>query len=98
LTGLDALSVDSAITRFTCLSMQASMTFIAPMMLVFTYSNGLYSAAGTIFSAAAWMTYSTPSRARLSRSRSRTSPMKKRTRGSSAKRRAISACFISSRE
>ena len=33
--------------------MLASITFIAPSMLVRMHSNGLYSAAGTIFIAAA---------------------------------------------
>ena len=32
------------------------MMFIAPLMLVLMNSNGLYSAAGTIFRAAAWTT------------------------------------------
>ena len=34
--------------------------FSAPRMLVWTASNGLYSEAGTCFSAAAWTTTSTP--------------------------------------
>ena len=37
------------------------------MTLVWMHSNGLYSAAGTCFSAAAWMTISTPRMARSSR-------------------------------
>ena len=51
--GLLALSVESATTRFIPLSIQASMTFIAPMTFVLMHSNGLYSAVGTIFVAAA---------------------------------------------
>ena len=54
--GDDALSVESATTRFTLQSTAASITFIAPLILVFTHSNGLYSAVGTIFVAAAWTT------------------------------------------
>ncbi|MNR28144.1 hypothetical protein D3C85_1454550 [compost metagenome] len=53
LIGLLALSVESATTPFTPLSMHASIRFIAPLMLVFTHSNGLYSAVGTILVAAA---------------------------------------------
>ena len=34
--------------------MQASIRFMAPLMLVFTHSKGLYSAMGTILVAAAW--------------------------------------------
>ena len=56
LIGLEALSVDSATTRFTPASMQASMTFCDPWTLVWTNSNGLYSAVSTCFSAAAWTT------------------------------------------
>ena len=48
-----ALSVERATTRFTPLSMQASTRFIAPLTLVLMHSNGLYSAVGTIFVAAA---------------------------------------------
>ena len=59
-------------------------------------SKGLYSAAGTCFSAAACTTTWTPSHARLRRSTSRTSPMKNRTR-SSATTCCISYCFSSSR-
>src|SRR3546814_6178615 len=62
--------------------MQASIRFIAPLIFVFTHSNGLYSAVGTIFVAAACTTYSIPDNARCKRSLSRTSPIKKRTRGS----------------
>ena len=43
------------------------------------YASGL-PAAGTCFSAAAWMTISTPRRARVRRERSRTSPRKNRIR------------------
>src|SRR5439155_26952818 len=59
-------------------------------------SNGLYSQAGICLRAAAWNTMSTPCMARTSRSRSRTSPMKKRSEGS-LKRAIISDCFHSSR-
>ena len=38
----------------------AWITFSAPWMLVLMHSMGLYSAAGTCLSAAAWMTKSTP--------------------------------------
>ena len=38
------------------------MTFSAPTTFVLTASRGLYSAAGTCFSAAAWTTKSTPSK------------------------------------
>ena len=51
--GLLALSVDNATTFLTSLSMHASITFIAPSILVFTHSKGLYSAVGTILVAAA---------------------------------------------
>ena len=62
-------------------------------------SNGLYSAAGTCLSAAAWTTMSTPSMARYSRSLSRTSPMKKRSAVvPAAQCLRISYCFSSSRE
>tara|TARA_B100000131_G_C17616460_1_gene409908 strand:- start:91 stop:225 length:135 start_codon:yes stop_codon:yes gene_type:complete len=44
--------------------------------LVLIASNGLYSAAGTCFSAAAWITISTPSRAVFNLFLSRTSPIK----------------------
>src|SRR5574344_842090 len=45
-------------------------------MFVLIASKGLYSHAGTCFSAAAWTTISTPSNARIKRSLSRTSPIK----------------------
>ena len=54
--GLAALSVESATTPFTRASMAALTTFSAPNTLVLMHSNGLYSAMGTCFSAAAWMT------------------------------------------
>ena len=53
LIGLLALSVESATTRFTPWSIHASIKFMAPITLVFTHSNGLYSAVGTILVAAA---------------------------------------------
>src|SRR3546814_18794984 len=53
LIGLAALSVDSAITLVTPLRIAAFTTFSAPSMLVRTHSNGLYSAIGTCFRAAA---------------------------------------------
>ena len=56
LIGLDALSVESATTFFTPVSMAASMTFCEPMTLVCTNSNGLYSAVSTCLSAAACTT------------------------------------------
>src|SRR3990167_691981 len=78
LTGLQALSVLSATTCFTWLERLDQTTFSAPMMLVWMHSEGLYSAAGTCFRAAAWITMSTPRRAKVRRERSRTSPRKKR--------------------
>ena len=101
---MQALSVDSAITVWTRLVRQAQTTFSAPMMLVWMHSDGLYSAAGTCFRAAAWITTSTPRNARISRSRSRTSPRKKRMQAifsgpnRSAMSICISLCFSSSRE
>ena len=53
LIGLDALSVDNATQLFTPASRQASMRVMAPRTLVYTHSDGLYSAVGTIFVAAA---------------------------------------------
>jgi len=49
LIGELALSVERAITFLTFLSIAASIRFIAPIILVFTHSKGLYSAVGTIF-------------------------------------------------
>ena len=49
LTGLTALSVDSAMTRATPVSIAASTTCCAPSTFVCTASNGLYSHAGTCF-------------------------------------------------
>jgi hypothetical protein len=76
LTGLTALSVDSAIVSGTSLSIAAVTTFWVPRMLVWTASNGLYSHAGTCLSAAAWTMTSTPRVALRRRSRSRTSPIR----------------------
>ena len=56
LIGEDALSVDSATTRFTPASMAASTTFCEPSTLVFTNSKGLYSPVSTCLSAAACTT------------------------------------------
>ena len=53
LTGLTALSVDSATTLFTPILSDALITFVAPSILVLIASNGLYSQAGTCFIAAA---------------------------------------------
>src|SRR5258708_22605611 len=67
-------------------------------MLVRTASVGLYSSAGTCFKAAAWTTYCTSWRkARVSRSRSRTSPRKPRRRLSPSAWLS-SCCLNSSRE
>jgi hypothetical protein len=94
--GLTALSVLIPITRLTPSSMAASITFLAPSTLVWMASNGLYSQAGICLRAAAWNTMSTPCMARTRRSRSRTSPRKKR-RESLRNRVIISDCFSSSR-
>ena len=51
--GATALSVDKDITFLTLFEKQASIMFYAPKIFVFTNSIGLYSAAGTCFSAAA---------------------------------------------
>jgi len=51
--GLTALSVLIVIIFFTPASSAASMTLAVPMMLVLMASSGLYSQAGTCFSAAA---------------------------------------------
>ena len=53
LIGLAALSVESAITFFTLFCRQALYIFSAPITLVLINSDGLYSAAGTCFNAAA---------------------------------------------
>ena len=53
----------------------------APCTLVLMHSSGLYSAVSTCLMAAAWIITSTPSQARVRRSRSRTSPIKKRSCG-----------------
>src|SRR6266404_4465195 len=53
LSGLTALSVDSAMTFGTRAAIAARQTFSAPFMFVITASNGLYSHVGTIFMAAA---------------------------------------------
>src|ERR1035437_922671 len=95
--GLEALSVLSAMTRSTLRSRAASMTFCAPLTFVLMVSKGLYSAAGTCLSAAAWTTMSTPSNARDNLSRSRTSPRKNRNRGSAPISCWNSYCLSSSR-
>ena len=51
--GKAALSVDKAIILLTLFSIAASIIFCAPSTLVCIHSNGLYSAAGTCFNAAA---------------------------------------------
>ena len=51
--GFAALSVDKLITLSTLLFILAKIIFSAPIIFVFTNSIGLYSAAGTCFSAAA---------------------------------------------
>ncbi len=51
--GDEALSVLREIIFFTPQSDAASITFCEPFMFVFMNSVGLYSAAGTCFSAAA---------------------------------------------
>ena len=94
--GLTALSVLSAIVSGTPLSIAAEITFWAPMMLVWTASNGLYSHAGTCLSAAAWTITSTPRVATRSRSRSRTSPSRNRSLRSWSLR-SSSDCLSSSR-
>src|SRR2546426_6839648 len=76
--------------------MAASMTFLAPMTWVRMASNGLYSQDGICLRAAAWKTTSTPCMASARRSRSRTSPRKKRSEGW-LKRFIISDCLSSSR-
>jgi len=94
------LSVDSATTRFTPARIEAWTTFAAPSTFVLMHSMGLYSAAGTCFSAAAWMTYSTSRNAISRRLTSLTSPMKYRThlaRKASSPSCCISYCFNSSR-
>ncbi len=97
--GAAALSVLRATTRSTSDSIAASITFCAPRTFVFTNSKGLYSAAGTCLSAAAWMTTSTPSKARMRRGLSRTSPRKNRIRRSwNSGSWPISYCLSSSRD
>ena len=78
---VDDPALETYMTEPYTRAMAAVMTFWEPMMLVRTASKGLYSAVGTILSAAAWMTMSTPMKARESRSRSRTSPTKYRMQG-----------------
>src|SRR5690554_6414677 len=56
LIGAQALSVDKATTRSTLVCRQASTTFWAPPIFVLMHSSGLYSAIGTCFIAAAWIT------------------------------------------
>ena len=65
--GLTALSVLNASTRCTPWSMAASITLRPPIILVWMASNGLYSQAGTCFSAAACTTTVTPENARCKR-------------------------------
>ena len=86
---MTALSVLSAIVSGTSLSIAAEITFSAPMTFVCTASNGLYSHAGTCLSAAAWTMTSTPRVAIRSRSRSRTSPISRRMRGSDERAREL---------
>ena len=76
LMGVAALSVESAMTFSTPSSIAAVITFSAPWMFVLMHSRGLYSAAGTCFSAAACTTKLTSRIASLRRAWSRTSPMK----------------------
>src|SRR5207244_5746831 len=95
--GFADLSVDSAITRSTPWSIAALTMFSAPRMLVLMHSIGLYSDEGICLSAAACTTTFTPERALCSLASSRTSPMKKRRRGSGNRSR-ISDCLSSSRE
>ena len=80
LTGLHALSVDSAIIFSTLLNNATSITFMAPKILVLMHSAGLTSAAGTCFNAAAWIIQSTPLNALISRSLSLTSTRRLNTR------------------
>lgn len=96
--GLDALSVESAMTFRTPASIAASTTCWEPVMFVAMNSEGLYSAVSTCFSAAACTTWSTPCIARVRRRRSRTSPMNHRRRGSSPSCWRSSYCLSSSRE
>ena len=51
--GEQALSVDNAITFLTPFFKAASIKLLAPIILVFMASNGLYSVVGTCFKAAA---------------------------------------------
>ena len=53
LIGLQALSVDNAITFLTLVFKHAEIIDWAPFIFVLMHSNGLYSAAGTCFGAAA---------------------------------------------
>ena len=77
LIGAQALSVDKATIFFTLLLIEAKIKFCAPIIFVFTASNGLYSAAGTCFSAAACIIFSMFLVANESLSRSLISPKKK---------------------
>ena len=54
--GATALSLDRAMTFFTLVWRHASIKFWAPKTFVLIASNGLYSAVGTCFNAAAWIT------------------------------------------
>ena len=51
--GIDYEAPDGMLCNFILLILEASITLIAPFMFVLTHSNGLYSAVGTIFVAAA---------------------------------------------
>ena len=93
--GDTALSVPIATANSTLASKQASMTFCAPDTFVFTNSNGLYSATGTCFSAAAWNTISTFSIALYNLSLSLMSPIKN-LRRLSANLDFMFVCFHSS--
>ena len=74
--GEAALSVLNAINCFTLFSKHPSIIFCAPIILVLTASNGLYSVAGTCFNAAAWIAISTSFKAKDNLSLSLTSPIK----------------------
>ena len=77
LIGAQALSVDKATIFFTLLFIEDKIKFCAPIIFVLTASNGLYSAAGTCFNAAACIIFSIFLEANESLSRSLISPKKK---------------------
>ena len=87
--GFAALSDEVRIIVPTPAARHASMTFCVPTTFVWVASNGLYSPDSTCLSAAQWKTVSMPSIARTSRSRSRMSPMRKRTSRSVAQPLAL---------